>query len=169
LASDPAWLTSHSVLGVAFGNEAQPAPPGRTVIGNTGFEVTLPEIEAALRFQLKERIGFVPPPNAVVADLLGDLGNVMVLNKSIRAAIPIYKLALEYQPARPLLIQQRLDRARRLAADDVSSEYAYRDLRNPALRSTLKAGAIGAVAVCGGIVIGRYLSRRRIRQVETRT
>lgn len=162
LERDPDWLASHSVLGLDFGYRAKPNTPRIQLTGNTGQQLTKDNVLSALRFQLKERVGLVPPSNAVVADLLGDLANMIALNVSLEQAIPVYELAIEYDPADPTILESRLLRAQRLVAANPDSDYASPG--SDVLRSILIATVIGFVVVVSAIGLGRYLAQRRIRK-----
>lgn len=107
LEDDPSWLESHTVLGLDFGNGRKPRRPASE---------RLEEAESALLYQLGERLQFVDRPDAIVADLLFDLGNALSLTKSLEHAIPVYDLALDYGPAREELVCARRDRAVTLSA-----------------------------------------------------
>jgi tetratricopeptide (TPR) repeat protein len=109
LAKDPNWLASHSVLGMDFGSGAQPVAPSSLPAGNRGKAIDLNGIEEAVNYQLHERLEFVAAPDPVVADLLGDLGNMLALRGDKEDAKDIYELALKYGPAQTSLIQTRLD------------------------------------------------------------
>jgi hypothetical protein len=52
-------------------------------------------------------MGFVPPPDPIVGDLLFDLGNVLATTSTIEHAIAVYDLALTYQPPHAGLIANR--------------------------------------------------------------
>ncbi|MBX9792384.1 MAG: hypothetical protein K2Y37_26075 [Pirellulales bacterium] len=116
LRSGPAWLASHSILGLDFGDDFVPVFPSSQVQGNTGQELNWETVESSIEYQLRERISLIPPPNAVVADLLADLACLRALNQSFELAIPIYELALEYEPTRRELVEKRLARAREIVA-----------------------------------------------------
>ncbi len=112
----------------------------------------------------------MPPPNAVVADLLADLGNLYVLNRSLERAIPIYELALEYRPAHPEIVQQRLDHFRKLvAANPNSLQRASEPVTTFALKVLGAACVTVVVAVPAAIALGVFLARRRIKNRSTAT
>jgi tetratricopeptide (TPR) repeat protein len=113
LAKDPKWLETHSVLGVDFGKDPAPRKPaawpvavkieGAAVADRENARATV----NALEYQLHERMGFVPPPDPVVGDLLCDLGNVLATTSTIEHAIVVYDLALTYKPLQADLIAAR--------------------------------------------------------------
>ena len=102
LEQDPDWLKSHSVLGLDFGSESSPKMPTAWPEGQTA-ESTV----KALEYQLHERLSFVSAPDALVGQLIGDLGNLLALTKSIEHAIAVYDLALPFQPINSELIKAR--------------------------------------------------------------
>lgn len=97
LAKDPEWLQTHSVLGIDFGNELVPTEPPRAE-----------QIRDDIIYQLRERLQFVEPPDPIVASLLADLANLIAINEPVEHAIPVYRFALEFQPARTKMIERRL-------------------------------------------------------------
>jgi tetratricopeptide (TPR) repeat protein len=109
LAKDPAWLRTHSVLGVDFGTAAVPKMPARLQLD---AESTL----SAIHIQLLERLQFVPPPDAVVGDLLFDYGNLQMLIGTVENAAALYDMALQYGTPRAALARQRALHARGIAA-----------------------------------------------------
>ncbi len=100
---DPAWLSSHSILGLDFGVDDKPVPPTQIVTDIDGNSKTLAEVRSALEYQLRERLSLVPPPDKVVANLLTDLGNLLILDGLPRQARTAYRSAVQFAPADALL------------------------------------------------------------------
>lgn len=103
LAKDPAWLKSHSVLGMSFGSDEHPERPSTLPKGATNPD----EVINALTYQLHERMAFVKAPDAMVGGMLADLGDLLFLFRSADVAIPVYGLALSYQPLHAELVGRR--------------------------------------------------------------
>jgi hypothetical protein len=98
------------VLGVKFGSSKKPKIPTALPLNNSAETQTLQEVENALFYQLHERLQFVAKPNAIVADLLFDLGNIVSLdNRGAGAAIGVYQLALQYAPVQRDIVEKRRD------------------------------------------------------------
>jgi tetratricopeptide (TPR) repeat protein len=104
LAKDPDWVKSHGVLDLDFGGEAIPRKPTVWPEGVADAESLI----QALTYQLSERLAFVPPPDPLVGGLIADLADLLALFRSVDHAIPVYELALQYQPVRAELISRRL-------------------------------------------------------------
>jgi hypothetical protein len=104
LAADPAWLETHTVLGLDFGTAAAPKTPSRWPDGQD-FGSTA----RALEYQLRERTGFVKPPDPIVGELLAAYANLIAIEHTIESALPIYDLALQYQPAHAATIKEHRD------------------------------------------------------------
>jgi tetratricopeptide (TPR) repeat protein len=146
IAADPAWLETHTVLGLDFGSAVGPVLPSRWPDGRDA-EATM----HALAYQLHERTGFVKPPDAVVGDLLATYADLVAIQRVIETALPLYDLALRYQPPRAAAIQQRRDGL----ADRASSR---------ALRDTARVwGPIAGIAMLLTGAIGLIVRRRRRR------
>jgi hypothetical protein len=146
LASDPAWLTTHSVLGLDFGSAATPAFPTQWPQGRY-----VPSTLAALRYQLRERIAFVAPPDPIIADLVADYARLVALDAVIEQALPIYDLALAYHPARADAVKRQRDT---LAAIVERRE----------LHETLRLwGPVAAAFAVVGTLIGLAVIHRRRR------
>lgn len=76
IEADPAWLKTHTVLGLQFGAGDLPQKPLHEAIDFLGQTRALRDTQSAVSYQLQERLKFVSPPDAVVADLLASLGNI---------------------------------------------------------------------------------------------
>ena len=81
MAQDPNWMQAHSVLGLNFGPGTTPIRPTQMTTDLDGNAKTLAEVRSALEYRLRERVALVPPVDAVVADLLTDLGNLLALRR----------------------------------------------------------------------------------------
>ncbi len=103
-AKNPDWSKSHGVLTLDFGSDALPRKPSAWPQGARDAE----DVIRALTYQLGERLAFVPPPDTLVAGMITDLANMLSLYRSVDHAIPVYELALQYQPSNPGLVQSRL-------------------------------------------------------------
>ena len=112
LSKDPAWLRTHTVLGVDFGMEAVPSRPAKW----TG-DLAQRNVSGSIAYQLRERMAFVKAPDPVVGDLLVDLGNLTALEMTIEHAIAVYGLALTYQPVHADLVMKRREHLQGVLAD----------------------------------------------------
>jgi len=142
LAKDPAWLNTHSVLGLDFGGADTPSRPAQTVTDQDGHALSLTDVRRALEYQLRERLSLVKPTDAVVANLLFDLGNLLMLEKSPDFAYGVYQVADRYADDVPL-IHQRL----------IASRGAH-GLGGARFMDSLLACAVGVVIVA---IIRLYL------------
>ena len=109
LKEQPDWLERHSVLNLDFGDNRFLSEP---ILAGTGLPNNingLKEVHDALEYQLMERLALVDPPDAIVGDLLFDLGNLNALVSSLESAIPAYELAMKYGTTRGGLARARVD------------------------------------------------------------
>lgn len=93
LRDDPMWLESNSIVGQRkkYGGVEVYA------VGNRGEKLSLEQIKGALVYQLHERLQFVNPPDAIVGELLLDLGTLLGHEPSgLGGAYDVFKLAAEY-------------------------------------------------------------------------
>ena len=139
LAKDPTWLQNNTVLGIDFGGDAKPSPPETEVIDVLGNSHDLDSIADAINIQLRERLRFVPPKDAIVADLLFDFGNVVALTNVVEQAVPVYELAKEYGVQNPDLLDRRIAHLRGLA------------MANP--QSGQSEGGLPSIGVLVGIAV----------------
>ena len=109
IEKEPDWLKTHSVLGVGFGTEEVPRMPEHLPADHLGRSLSVEQIEKALAYQLDERLEFTERPDALVADLLFDLGNVLALTKTAEHAKAVYELSLAYNPTHEDIVRSRLD------------------------------------------------------------
>ena len=97
LHKDPTWLETHSVLGDPFTTRK--------------YAEEQLKITDAITYQLNERLQFVNAPDAVVADLLYDMGRLYDSNFDYASAVPLYKASLKFGNVRKTEIETRLDPA----------------------------------------------------------
>jgi tetratricopeptide (TPR) repeat protein len=146
LEKDADWLSKSSVLGVDFGREARPKLHGMTE------EQSARELYRIMRgagYQLRERLQFVKPPDAIVADVLFDLGNAVAVDGNVQVASEIYTLASEYGVPRQDLFQARMELIR-----DINLKHAASQSR--------KIWIGGAITLGAGFGLFRYIRRRRL-------
>ncbi len=143
--ADPTWWKSNSVLGLDFGNGKKPRRPEAN-FGNERVEA----VEKALLYQLRERLSFVKPPDAIVGDLLFDFANLVALHRTVEAAKPLSELALSFEPPRKELAQER----------DRHYRWLLMTKLDPDTLMNIALAAIGAVALA--ILIGTYAVVRRV-------
>lgn len=108
LARDPHALDGRSVAGVTFADALLPPLPTSYPAGNDGRPVKPHELERAFSYQLRERLPFVPPKDAVVANLLMDWATLHLSGGSIEDAQAFYRLALRYGARGTPMIDARL-------------------------------------------------------------
>lgn len=135
LSKDPDWLKTHTVLGVDFGADPVPASPAAWPPGQTSLTT-----QTALTYQLHERMGFIPAPDPVVADLLTDLGNLQATGLTIEHGLAIYDLAMTYKPVRADALQARIAKLREMSAARIQ-------------RQVLKKGGIVAAVMAGAAAL----------------
>jgi len=80
-------LITGPLLGINFGEGELPVAPK---------DVDLAGLRAQLRYQLKERMTFVKAPDAIVGELLFELGNIEAFLNSVECAVDMYDVAEEY-------------------------------------------------------------------------
>ncbi len=114
LADDPDWLMTHSILGLNFGEETRPVRPTIEEFRALGESQSWDDLDSHLTIQLRERTSLVESPDAIVADLLSDLSNVLALKGQLENAIAVAELAQRYEPPRGELLQRRLDHFREI-------------------------------------------------------
>lgn len=154
-AKDPAWLKSHSILGLDFGAAAEPRSPAEAATDADGHVRSLADVRVSLEYQLRERLSLVAAPDLVVSSLLGDLGNILVLYKLPRHAYRVYALAANYAPEENALLGKRL-------------QYVSLTYNRPAqyyelwLPSFLIGGALCVVLAIGWYLKDRLRNRSRM-------
>jgi hypothetical protein len=107
LAKDPEWLKTHSILGLDFGSAPRPELPEITTVNREGKPRTHNEVKNAIAYQLHERLGFIPAPDPIVAELLFDLANFHALTTTIEVAQPVYDMALKFGVKSPEQVHAR--------------------------------------------------------------
>jgi len=75
------------MLGIDFGSEELPRAMERD---------ELADIRNQLRYQLRERMTFVKAPDAIVGELLFELGNMEAILSGVECALDVYDVAKEY-------------------------------------------------------------------------
>lgn len=98
LEKDPNWLTNNSVTGLHRIPPEQLLLGGSVATGNLGHGIDLKQVEAALIYQLHERLEFIKPPDAVVANLLFDLSRTLAVTRGPEHANAIRAFAQKYGP-----------------------------------------------------------------------
>jgi len=144
-AGDPRWLETHTVLGLDFGNGIVPVLPA-----HLREPTDINDTTRALEYQLHERLGFVKPPEPIVGALLADLANLTAIDEIVEQALPIYDLALAYQPPHAAMLAKR----RAHLAGLVESNRFWNTVKGLAI-------LIGVLALCGLLVFLVWRRRRR--------
>lgn len=116
LKRDPRYLETRSVAGVRFDNAVLPALPAVYPTGNDGRPVSAYALNMALSYQLHERMMFVKPKDAVVANLLTDWATLNLAGGPVENAEALYPLAERYGAQRTPLVAARLAEIRKLLA-----------------------------------------------------
>ena len=88
-------ITSTSFLNTDFGTEIKPK-------SNFSKSEILKMIKA-IYYQLNERVTFIKPKDYIIAKLLFELGNLLILNNNYEEAIENYKKAIEYGSSEKLV------------------------------------------------------------------
>jgi tetratricopeptide (TPR) repeat protein len=158
LATDPQWLKTHSVLGLNFGKETRPLMPGLPVPDHTGKEHKVEDAMGAVEYQLHERLAFVSPPDAIVADLLFDLGNMFALKKSVEQAKPMYEMSQKFGPAQADMVMLRLNLVNELIGKYGDASGVN---HNTEQRTTMVFVLIGSLIVASAGVIALLLRRAK--------
>lgn len=109
LAKDPRWLQTRRVLGMSFGEEERPTLLQPLPKGKHGYAYSLAEIEAAIDYQMKERLKFVSPPEPIVGDLFFARAEIAEITGSVNPA-DFYEAALRFGASNEALIKRRLAR-----------------------------------------------------------
>jgi tetratricopeptide (TPR) repeat protein len=146
LEKDPAWLASNSVLGVDFGSAPKPEAPFRWPDGLNGAKAMM-----ALNFQLHERLGFVKPPDPLVAGLLFDLGNLLATQLTAEHGLAVYDLAATYKPATAELLEARRAFMRK-ASEQGAAERTRKRLWNRGVY--IGVWVLATVLACFGVIYG---------------
>jgi len=134
LQSQPDWLRSHQVLGNRSPRSStQPDIDHRNAIEED-------RVKNALRYQLTERLQFVDPPDAVVADLLLDYGILLAKDATLGEGKYLFSLAKRFGAD----------------SDEVSRHQAYAQDRVDAHRFSVYLGRalpIAAMLLVAGLVL----------------
>jgi len=102
ISKDPKWLETNTVLGLDYGTDARPAAKSQPA--DTKYYLV-----GSLSYQLRERMQFVKAPDALVGDLLFNLGNELAVIGTAQMAKDVYELALKYGAPHKELVQQRFE------------------------------------------------------------
>lgn len=113
LATDPKALDGRSVAGVAFEPVTVPPLPVAYPPGNDDKPVKPHELQDAFHYQLSERLQFVKPKDAVVANLLEDWATLNLAGGPVENTVVLYPLAWRYGASRTALSEARLREAKR--------------------------------------------------------
>lgn len=154
LEKDSHWLTKNSVLGADLRAPEVVGRPQRPITDHLGRPKSLAEVEAALVYQLHERMEFVRPPDPVVADMLFDLSNLLARTRSAEHARAVLNLALGYNPEH---VKGRL-------AAQIPPVAETRPASNVSTRPSLLFASLAGAALlltCGLYALFR---RRRVRR-----
>lgn len=187
LKSDPQWLETNSVLGprtnvdpadksehpdrdnlmvIKPGLLIGPSASGNfSVTGNRGEKLSPEQIEKALMYQLHERLQFVRTPDAIVGDLLLELGHLLAKKPpgpgSSRA---VYQLAVEYltdSPNTELLLDDAKIQVRHAARGQRTPDPGARRRRLPIL-------ALAAIVIPMLVIsLKRWIQRRWAGEAST--
>lgn len=142
VAKDPAWIQTHTVLGLNFGTEATPKAPAAWPKGALDAD----DVINALIYQLHERLAFVPAPDPLVAGMLSDLADLLALFRSVDVAIPVYALAIQYRPLAVELIKLRKERSEEVWKNRHSLDLSW---------LPLLGGVLAGTAALSGLLIWR--------------
>ena len=105
-------LNSQNLIGTDFGSEDAP----KTSLSKE----ELIQLQNQLYYQLNERRSFIQPKDEIMAQLLFDYGNVLLLNGNKKEANEVYNLAIQYGYVEPI-IQTRLS----LTSDNSVSKFDF--------------------------------------------
>jgi tetratricopeptide (TPR) repeat protein len=95
LAQDANWLLHNHVLGVSFGDASRAVAPAHLPLDHLGNAIALADVGRAIDYQLDERLKFVTPPDAIIADLLFARGDLAALVGGF-APVQYYQAALKF-------------------------------------------------------------------------
>ena len=84
---DERYYSNHNILSLDFGLDEIPENKNN---------LDLKKLQDDLYYQLSERMSFIKPKDAIVAQLLFDLGTVTAMVRDVKSAIQIYESAKEY-------------------------------------------------------------------------
>ncbi len=119
-----------------------------SVVGNRGESLTSNQIKKALIYQLHERLQFVSPPDAIVGDLLANLGDLIGKEATGHGgAHDIYELASTYLEGLPNV--QPLQEA--VGFNKMTSS---RDQHLPGKGKSAVARSLIIIIICTGTLLG---------------
>ena len=122
--ADGRWQEGRSIAGVQFSDAVVPQIPATLPAGNDGRPVKAHELDRAFRYQLSERMKFVPAPDWVVANLLQDWAMLNLAGGPLENAKVQFRLAAQYGYPQSPLIAKRVERIGRILS---SSEDQHSD------------------------------------------
>lgn len=117
LVRDSKWLLTHSVSGADFGSADRPKMPALFPRGNNGVRVKPGDFRKGLQYQIGERLEFVKKPDAIMADLLFDWGNIEALIDVVDSAQDLYTFSSDFGHPRNELLQRRRAFMKKLLAE----------------------------------------------------
>jgi tetratricopeptide (TPR) repeat protein len=95
---DEKVLWGYNILALDFGNSEIPENKN---------SIDVQELRTHLYDQLNERVSFIKPKDAIVAQLLFDLGNVCAITMDVKSGLQVYQLAKEYGYSSTLLDKRK--------------------------------------------------------------
>jgi len=131
---------NRSVLRLNFGHEAKPSNPQLYDLDKIGWH---------LRYQLQERINFIPAPDPIIANLYFDYGNVLAQTSSVESALDCYQEAERYGYKGELLSVRAAEME---AISDGNWDRTWKETIYPFIKEHLVAlfisSIIGFFAIC---------------------
>ncbi len=171
-AHEPNWRPEGSVLGLDFGVGVSLKSPAELPKGNAGTPLTLADIESGLKYQLHERLQFVKAPDALVASLLADYGDIVALKQqNMGVAGHLYEKAQAYlkeDPNVPKAFLERID-ARAKEAFRLTHKIPIR--ASPEPQNWFLLSAITVLGLCGLWALWRWnvrVYRRRMAELSAK-
>jgi tetratricopeptide (TPR) repeat protein len=107
VAADPNWLKHNHVLGVSFGDGSRAVAPASLPSDHLGNAIALADVSKAIDYQLDERLKFVTPPDAIIADLFFARGDLADLSHGF-APVQYYQAALKFGAENTDVIELRI-------------------------------------------------------------
>jgi hypothetical protein len=117
IAKDPSWLKNNSVLGLNFGKNELPSKPEKLPLDHLGKSYSLVDTGKAIDIQLRERLKFVSPPNALIGDLFFTWANISRLgliyidgnsSEKLDASKVLYQSAIRFGVINADIAEKRL-------------------------------------------------------------
>lgn len=101
MAKDPNWLLKNSVLQTG-------------VTAGSAISDDLVNKALDIEYQLKERVPFTPFPDAILANVFNELGDLLATQLSVEHAYIAYDFALQYGAVEQYGVQQKMDELKRM-------------------------------------------------------